>query len=82
MQNQKKVGVVICGFGRAGKIHFEGIRKNHLCSLRYIVDQVENEAIKTAIEKKLDEYLLEGVKVVGIQAFENVRVAVVLILPL
>lgn len=62
--------MVICGFGRAGQIHFNSIRKNHRCKLLYLVDQVENEAIRSRIQAKLDEFMMEGVKVVGLNCYE------------
>lgn len=64
--------MVLCGFGRAGQIHFNGIRKNHRCKLLYIVDQVEDAAIKSRIQAKLDEYMMENVKIVGMDCFEKV----------
>ena len=67
-----KTGVVICGFGKAGQIHFNGVLANHLCSLKYIVDLVENDSVKANIQSKLDEVLMEGVKIVGIKGFEDV----------
>lgn len=71
---KKKVGVVICGFGRAGQIHFNGVRKNCRCKLLYVVDRVEeDEAVKNLILNKLEQTLTEGVKVVGLKNYENVR---------
>jgi len=31
--------LALCGFGRAGQIHFKGIRRNHRCRLKYIVEE-------------------------------------------
>ena len=70
----KKVGIALCGFGRAGQIHFNGVRSNHRCQLRYIVDKVQqDDSIKRFIQGKLEEYMLqEQVKVVGTDCFEEV----------
>lgn len=65
----QQIGVVICGFGRAGQIHFSGIGKNHLCKLKYVV---EVDTIKELVQAKLDEYFMKEVKVVGVQVYENV----------
>lgn len=67
------LGVAICGFGRAGQIHFNGVRKNCRCKLLYIVDIVdEDQAVKDLILGKLDQFNMEGVKVVGLKSYENV----------
>ena len=73
MSQPEKAGMVLCGFGRAGQIHFDGIRTNHLCKLLYVVDLVEDEAIRSRIQAKLDEYMMQDVKLVGKKNYEEVR---------
>lgn len=70
--SRRRTGVVLCGFGRAGKIHFNGIRSNHLCTLKYVVDLVEKESIRESIQAQLDEYFMEGVRLVGVNEFSDV----------
>ena len=70
---KKKVGLALCGFGRAGQIHFNGVCKNPRCRLKYIVDLMDgNEEVKNLIDGKLEENMLEDVKVVGAGCFEEV----------
>ena len=73
MASKRTVGVVLCGFGRAGQIHFQGIRRNPRCILKYIVDQAENEAVKKTVSGKLDEYLVQGVQLVSPESFDDVQ---------
>ncbi len=68
----KKIGVAICGFGRAGQIHFNGIRSNRLCSLKYVVDRTDLESVKDLIQSKLDDFMMDEVKLVGLESFEEV----------
>lgn len=70
--SQKKLGVAICGFGRAGQIHFHGVRKNPLGELLYVVDVVEYDTVKSRIQAKLEEFAMEGVAVVGKKCFDEV----------
>ena len=52
--------LALCGLGRAGHIHFKGIRLNHRCRLKYIV---ENEIDKA--ESILTTYNMSEVTVVS-----------------
>ena len=69
--NQKnRVGIALCGFGRAGKIHFHGIRQNHRCNLKYVVDAVES---MSSIQECLERYnLSDTAKAISTEDFENV----------
>jgi hypothetical protein len=73
MSQLKKTGMVLCGFGRAGQIHFDGIRSSHLCKLLYVVDLVEEESVRSRIQAKLDMYMMGEVKLVGRKSYEEVR---------
>lgn len=71
--SNKKIGIALCGFGRAGRIHFNGVRKNCRSKLLYIVDRVEEDpAVKKLIESMVEEFMLEGVKIVGLKSYETV----------
>ena len=72
MSEKKRVVVSICGFGRAGKIHFRGILKNQYCNLKYIVDRLDIEEVKATICATLEKYMVEGVQLVDAEAFEEV----------
>ena len=73
MSSRRRIGIAICGFGRAGQIHLDGVRRNCRCQLLYVVDRVEEDkGIKQRIEQKLEQHLMEGVKVVGLESYENV----------
>ena len=72
MSAQKGVVISICGFGRAGKIHFRGILKNQYCNLKYIVDRLDIEDVKATIYSTLKENMVEGVQIVDTEAFEEV----------
>ena len=72
MSQKSRLGIAICGFGRAGQIHFHGVRKNPRGKLLYVVDMVEDDAVKSRIEAKLEEFVMEGVAVVGKKGFEEV----------
>ena len=66
-----RVGIALCGFGRAGKIHFHDIRQNHRCELKYVVDV--SEALDT-IHKYLSEYnVSDRTKPVSTDDFEKVH---------
>lgn len=56
--DQCRTVLALCGLGRAGNIHFKGIRLNHRCRLKYIV---EDEVAKA--ERTLATYNMIGVKV-------------------
>ena len=65
--------LALCGFGRAGKIHFSGIRANHRCRLKYIVDCFDIPEVLETVRAVLDEYrMLDTVKLVQPSEFENV----------
>ena len=78
MASKRTVGVALCGFGRAGQIHFQGIRRNPRCVLKYIVDQVENEAVKKTVCGKLDEHLVQGVQLVSPGSFDDVQASYII----
>lgn len=73
-ENNKKriVGVTLCGFGRAGQIHFNGLRQNYNCKLKYIVDMINVPAVLETIRENLDKYHMQGVRPVSVQEFEEV----------
>ena len=66
------VTVAICGFGRAGKMHFTTIRKSHRCKLKYIVD-ISSQV--RSIEEHLKEWNLSQVKVVVNEEAERIVLA-------
>ena len=66
------IGVVLCGFGRAGRIHFEGIRQNRRCQLKYIVDLLEKPQVNDLIQGTLAKYNLQGTKAVAASAYEEI----------
>ncbi len=69
MSTKRTVGVVLCGFGRAGQIHFHGIRRNHRCKLLYVVD---NKEVQEKINEVLDTYLITGVQIVPPEKYDEV----------
>jgi hypothetical protein len=70
-QKKTRVGIALCGFGRAGKIHFHSIRQNHRCIFKYVVDV--GEALG-GIQKYLEEYnLSEKTRAVSTEDFEKVH---------
>ena len=73
-QSTKKTGIAICGFGRAGQIHFTGVLKNYRCRLLYIVDLVQDTTVKSRIQTKLEEFMVDDVKIVGKENYEKVCV--------
>ena len=67
----RRVGVALCGFGRAGKIHFHSIRENHRCELKYVVEVAEALG---SLRKYLDEYnVSDKTKAVSTDDFEKVH---------
>ena len=70
------IGVALCGFGRAGQIHFHGIRQNHNCKLKYIVDMIEVSSVLDTIQGRLAEYHMTGVRPVSREEFDEVRMGV------
>ena len=81
-EGKKKVNVALCGFGRAGRIHFNGVRQNHRIALKYIVDKLDNKAagadsqldisVGDFIHSQLAEFNLEGVQVVDCSKYDTV----------
>ena len=70
------VKLALCGLGRAGKIHFRGIRTNPRCHLKYIVDCFENVDILKAVSSFLEEYrMLDSVTLVKGSDFESIVLA-------
>lgn len=66
-----RIGIALCGFGRAGKIHFHSIRQNHRCIFKYVVDL--GEALG-GVQKYLEEYnLSEKTRAVSTEDFEKVH---------
>ena len=73
---RKRVTVALCGFGRAGRIHFNSIRQNHRCHLKYIVDVFGNsDVLKFARDKLQEYYLLDTVALVEASDFESIVLA-------
>ena len=65
--------MALCGFGRAGKIHFSGIRTNPRCRLKYVVDLPE--ALKV-VRAALEEYgMLDTVTLVQPSDYESIVLA-------
>ena len=76
-QKKTRVGIALCGFGRAGKIHFHSIRQNQRCILRYVVDLAETLA---SLQEYLDEYnLSDTTKPVSTADFEKVHLRFILL---
>ena len=70
---RRQVVVALCGFGRAGQIHFNGLRVNHRCVLKYVVDQVEDTQVAERIRSTLTTYNQDSItKLVGIGEYESV----------
>ena len=68
--------LALCGFGRAGRIHFRGVQSNPRCQLKYIVDCFENPDILKVVRSALEEYrMLESVTLVKTSDFESVVLA-------
>ena len=66
------VTIAICGFGKAGRMHFTTIRKSHRCKLKYVVD-FSSET--TRIEGFLKEWNFSNVKVVSTEDLERIVLA-------
>jgi len=47
--------LAICGLGRAGHIHFKGVRLSHRCRLKYIVENVIDKADSTLTTYNMPE---------------------------
>ena len=58
--DQCRIVVALCGLGRAGSIHFKGMRLNHRCKLKYIVEDEVEKA-----KRALSTYNMTGVKVLA-----------------
>ena len=70
------VTLALCGFGRAGNIHFRGIRSNPRCQLKYIVDCFDDPAVLSKVRAVLEEYrMLESVSLVKTSDYESVVLA-------
>ena len=70
------VVLALCGFGRAGNIHFQGIRTNPRCRLKYVVDCFELPAVLQAAQGKLAEFrMLDSVSLVRTSNYESVVLA-------
>lgn len=73
LQGKSKVaGIALCGFGRAGQIHFGNLRRNYRCQLKYIVD-LKEPAVVERIREVVEEYHVTSVSIVGAEDFEEVR---------
>ncbi len=70
------VGVALCGFGRAGHIHFHGIRQNHHARLKYVVDMIGEEGVLERIAGCLAEYHMTHVQPVSKEQFDEVYLCV------
>lgn len=64
---QYRVVLALCGLGRAGAIHFKGIRLNHRCKLKYIVEDDVEKA-----KRALSTYNTTGVEVLPGKDFYKV----------
>ena len=73
MSTDRKVGLAICGLGRAGKIHFNVILNNPVCKLKYIVDQLSLGDVKSNICRVLEKRGLRGVQIVDAKEFNEVH---------
>lgn len=70
---KRQIGVALCGFGRAGQIHFNGLRVSHRCVLKYVVDQVEDTQVSERIRSILTTYNMDSItKLVGIDEYQSV----------
>ena len=69
-KKKTRVGIALCGFGRAGKIHFHSIRQNHRCVFKYVVDVGEALGV---VQKYLEEYnVSDKTRAVSTEDFEKV----------
>ena len=66
------IGVALCGFGRAGQIHFNGLQQNYNCKLKYIVDMINVPTVLETVREKLDKYHMQDVQPVSMEEFEEV----------
>ena len=64
---QCRMVLALCGLGRAGQIHFKGIRLSHRCKLKYIVEDEVDKA-----ERFLTTYNVTSVKVLQGKDFNTV----------
>jgi myo-inositol 2-dehydrogenase/D-chiro-inositol 1-dehydrogenase len=69
----KVAKLALCGLGRAGKIHFCGIRTNPRCQLKYIVDCFDVPDVLKDVRAMLEEYrMLDAVTLVKTSEYESV----------
>ena len=69
----KVAKLALCGLGRAGKIHFRGIRTNPRCQLKYIVDCFDVPDVLRDVRAMLEEYrMLDAVTLVKTSDYESV----------
>ncbi len=61
--------LAVCGFGRAGKIHFSSICRSPECRLKYVVDV---SCQKEKIEDYLKQWNCGHIKFVSTEEFENI----------
>ena len=74
VQGKTRVGIALCGFGRAGNIHFKGVIQNHRCSLKYVVERAE---ILESVQEYLDKYnLSDTARPITTEDFENVTLSI------
>ena len=64
---QGRTVLALCGLGRAGSIHFKGIRLNHRCKLKYLVEDEVEKA-----KRALSTYNVTGIKVLPGKDFQVV----------
>ncbi len=74
--SNRVVAVALCGFGRAGQIHFHGIRQNHHARLKYVVDMIGEEGVLERIAGCLAEYHMTHVQPVSKEQFDEVLICV------
>ena len=73
---RRTLSLALCGFGRAGKIHFSGIRKNPRCQLKYVVDCFDVPDVLKASRATLEGYgMLDAVTLVQMSDYESTVLA-------
>ena len=75
-EDGKKSNLALCGFGRAGKIHFSGIRTNPRCRLKYVVDRFNIPEVLKVVRAALEEFgMLNTVTLVQPSDYESIVLA-------
>ena len=80
-KKKRIIGVALCGFGRAGHIHFDGVRQSYRCRLKYVVEQLEarvtfeggsSKTMREVLHSAFEEYNMENVSLVSGDEFDQV----------